>query len=408
MNAAAAGLGRIAVAVVCATLLSAPPFEKRGTQKKDLLPAFQDLFSDLNGTLADIEKSTAARLREGESDHLIFYVLQSTRFTSEARIEPALSARDFEDRRQVPPEVRRRIMDFLKAPLSADGRLADLRIRLKPTRESLLAEYSRAMRFLYEKEFRTPKSQVSGLYQSRGHSTDTQVEANYAVWNGLAVLKALNPKLFIQRALVIGPGLDFAPRTDLFDDLPPQSYQPYALADALIGLKLANSRDLRVHCLDINPRVAAFINEFPGRKQPALKLISRPSDEEYARYFANLGTSIGNRRGNTIEVRKEVARSISATQLNILTERLTGPPFDLVVMTNVLLYFNSKELALALINITGMMKPGGYFIHNDLRPEIESDAGSLGLKPVQARLLRVARGNKEPLFDSFAIYVKRQ
>ena len=298
------------------------------------------------------------------------------------------------------------MLDFLKAPVSVDERLADLRARLKPTRDSLLSEYARSMGFLYQKEFKAPKNQVAGLYQSRGHSTDTQVEANYAVWNALGVLKAMRPDLVIRRVLVVGPGLDFAPRMDLFDQLPPQSYQPYALADALFSLKLAQSSEFRLHCVDINPRVVSFVNSFKMRQLPLLKLISKTADEEYQRYFLRLGSAIGTRQGDTIAVRKDVADSVSATRLNILTERLTGEPFDLVVVTNVLLYFNSKELTLALANIAGMLKPGGYLIHNDLRPEIDADAVLFGLGPLQARTLRVARGSSDPLFDSFAIYVK--
>ena len=69
--------------------------------------------------------------------------------------------------------------------------------------------YARAMGFLYEKEFKAPHNQVAGLYQTRGHSTGTKVEANYAVWNALGVLKAMQPGLAIGRVLVVAPGLDF-------------------------------------------------------------------------------------------------------------------------------------------------------------------------------------------------------
>ena len=391
---------------MCASLLVVQPAEKRSIQIEDLPIAVQSVFPNLKNTIHDVEASTAGRLREGENDHLIFYVLQSTRFTKEPRIEPALSARSFQDRRQVPADALRRMLDFLKAPVSVDERLADLRARLQPTRDSLLSEYARSMSFLYQKEFKASKNQVADLYQTRGHSTDTQVEANYAVWNALEVLKAMRPDLVIRRVLVVGPGLDFAPRMDLFDQLPPQSYQPYALADALFSLKLAQSSGFRLHCVDINPRVVDFVNTFKGRPLPVLKLISKTADEEYQRYFLRLGSAIGTRQGDTIAVRKDVAESVSATRLNILTERLTGEPFDLVVVTNVLLYFNPKELTLALANIAGMLKRGGYLIHNDLRPEIDGDAVMFGLGPVQARTLRVARGSTDPLFDSFAIYIK--
>jgi hypothetical protein len=393
--------------LLSALLLTAQPAEKRSTRSDDLPPAFQSLLPDLNSTLRDVEASTAARLREGEYDHLIFYILQSTRFTKELRIEPALSARDFLDRQRLPADVRRRILDFIKTPLIVDERLSDLRARLKPTVESLSTEYSRTIRLLYEKEFRALQTQVAGLYQIGGHSTDTQVEANYAVWKALAVLKAMHPDQTMESALVIGPGLDFAPRRDSLADLPLQSYQPYALTDALIGLKLAPSQGLLVRCADINPRVVAFVNEFAVRKQPVLILSPSRSDEEYLRYFAGLGAAIGSRREDTIEVRREVAQAVTATRLNILTERLTGVQFNLVVTTNVLTYFNSKELALALTNIAGMMKTGGYFIHNDPRLEIDGYAGSLGLKPVADGTVSIARGNNEPQLDRFAIYVKQ-
>ena len=62
----------------------------------------------------------------------------------------------------------------------------------------LMREYERAMRFLYEKEFvagRTSDSAaaVAALYQTRGHSSDTEIEAGYAVYAALATLKQLAP-----------------------------------------------------------------------------------------------------------------------------------------------------------------------------------------------------------------------
>src|SRR3954466_6429505 len=155
--------GRLSVSRSCALwmagalLLTAQPEKKRSIQSTDLPAAFRSLFPDLPVTLRDVEASTEARLSEGENDHLIFYILQSRRFTGVPRIEPALSARTYVERHQISVDVKRRMTDFLKAPLDVDERLADLRARLKPTPELLLAEYARAMNFLYEKEFRAPK-----------------------------------------------------------------------------------------------------------------------------------------------------------------------------------------------------------------------------------------------------------
>src|SRR5262252_6147549 len=49
-------------------------------------------FSDY---IAGINRSTAERELRGEYDHLIFFLLQSRRFTGRPKIEPALSAYEF-------------------------------------------------------------------------------------------------------------------------------------------------------------------------------------------------------------------------------------------------------------------------------------------------------------------------
>src|ERR1700676_926193 len=128
-----------------------------------------------------LERETERRRREGEFDHLIYYALQSQRFTQLPRIEPALSARELMERRAVPRAARARLMAFLEAVASPgkDERLryfAGLLEAGQRTPEFLESQYRRAMRFLYEKEF----LKQPGVYQTRGHSTDSQVEANYA------------------------------------------------------------------------------------------------------------------------------------------------------------------------------------------------------------------------------------
>src|SRR5206468_11134102 len=124
-------------------------------------------------------------LEEGEKDHLVFYLLQSTRFTREARIEPALSARTLHETGRIPASVLRRVSDFLATPKGLDERLDYFRSKLPLNGGQIRSEYERVMRSLYTKEFEAGKSDLAAWYQSRGHSSDTQVEANYAVWSGL-------------------------------------------------------------------------------------------------------------------------------------------------------------------------------------------------------------------------------
>ena len=120
------------------------------------------------------------------------------------------------------------------------------------------------MRFVYEKEFvaqraARPADAVADLYRTRGLSTDTAVEAGFLVSIGLGILKALEPDRRIRRVLIVGPGLDLAPRTGLLEASPPESYQPWAVMDALVSQGLARFGDLEVVGADINPRVVSHL-----------------------------------------------------------------------------------------------------------------------------------------------------
>jgi hypothetical protein len=380
----------------------------RAIRFSDLPPAIARRFdrAGFDARIRGIDVETGRREYAGELEHLIYYALQSQRFTSLPRIEPALSAREFVSGGAVSSAVRARCEAFLKA---LDGPASDSRIRyfarlVPPAQRSgewLEREYRRVMRFLYEKEVLKREN----VYQTRGHSTDTSVEANYAVWTGLAVLKRLAAETQISRVLIVGPGLDFAPRTAFDDRHPPQSLQAYAVADALIGLGFSRRGQLTIDCADINPRVIDFIQNFPGGPR-TLELYSGSGDADYLRYAAALGSAIGARKGDTVHVDAGLARSVRAGKANIITTHWEAA-YDLAIATNVLVYFSSDELALAQANIAAMLRPGAYFLHNELRPELDELAAASGLEAMQARTVRIAAGRTAPLIDSFALYRKR-
>ena len=50
--------------------------------------------------------------------------------------------------------------------------------------------------------------------------------------------------------------------------------------------------------------------------------------------------------------------------LDRLNPSRTAAPFDLIVATNVLVYYTPFEQALALSNIAAMLRPGGYLLTN--------------------------------------------
>jgi len=456
-HAPGAGVLRLRLAsLLLVLLLGIASAASRNIRFADLPPQARQWLSERGisargfaGLVQAKELRTKQRLLRGENDHLVYFLLQSSRFTRHPAIEPALSAREFveglnPERRlqylsghdsepalaeQIPNPVRRRIDDLAAALArpASDERLSHYRKFLEAERDPrarLRAEYVRSMRFLYLKEFLPAaagpveeQSRLAALYQQRGHSTDTRMEANYAVWTALSVLRALSPSIRLDPVLIVGPGLDFAPRTELVEQLPPQSYQPFALADALLSLDLADARRWRIDCVDINPRVVDHLRDFPKRSQPRLTLVTGYQDPAYVEYFEKLGRHIarqapshlppGAYRGKTLWIRPEVARRVTAHELDIVTRRQDpSPRYGLVVATNVFAYFDSFELLLALSNIEAMLRPGGYLVHNELRAELESFSRGLGLSPIQARSLRLTAESQPTLGDAFLIHRK--
>lgn len=360
--------------------------------------------------LSEIEQSTATRVREGEWDHVVHYALQSRRFTELPPVEPGESARQWTKQGRVPDDAAARLEAFVAAP-AGEARHAALRAMVRDE-EQLKREYARTMRFLYEKEWVSREREgaarreyVAGLYQRRGHSTDTDVMAGYGVHMGLGALAGLRPGNKIRRVLLVGPGLDWAPRMGLAEEAPPQSLQPYALADSLVRLGLAAADDLRIDCVDVNPRVVPHINGFAGGAR-RLWLRETPGDSEWRNYFLTLGKATGTRKGREITVSVQVAKSVRAWRMNVLTQRVTDGNYDLAVATNVLLYFNDRELGLALANIAHAVRAGGHFLHNELRPAAEVWGHELGMPPVHARTVHFDTGRA--LFDGVVLHEVRK
>ena len=403
----------------------------------DLPPAVQSRLrqsgltaSTFNGTVATIDREARRRVREGDLDHLVFYILQSTHFTKLPPIEPALSAKAFALGGGIPSPAAARIAAFLRRIESpdADPRLTYFRALIGGVspgdrRQLIEREYARGMKFLYEKEF-VDRSKTAELYGTRGFSTDTAVEAGYAVHAGLSVLKALDPARRIRRVLLVGPGIDLAPRTGMLEVGPPASYQPWAVIDALVGLGLSRLDDLAVVGGDINPRVIEHLRA-ATRRAPVLRLVSGIGESDtvsfvpgYRDYFTSLGKSVGFVRdggrapaghlSKTVAVRAAAAATLHAEPLNIVTERLSGDPFDLVIATNVLPYFHKTDLLLALSNIASMLAPAGVLLHNDTRAEVQEDAALAGLAPEQLRQVIIANvKGAPPLADTIVMHRRR-
>lgn len=394
--------------------------------------------STLSAVLERLHTTNVDRVREGDLDHLIFYLLQSKRFPGQP-IEPALSAKAFVESGRVPEGVQTRVSALLRAieDPDSDARLIYFRDLVHTAfpnarqRDSgVLAEYGRAMRFLYEKEFvaqRTarPADAVAALYRARGLSTDTAVEAGYLVYQGLGVARAIAPGGSVRRVLIIGPGLDLAPRTGLIESGPPESYQPWAVIDALVSLGVSRLDSLEVVAADINPRVVTHLRQ-SAERPPVLTLVSGIANtdsvtltEDYREYFSTLGRAAGDAAASTtdaqghlqktVRVRADVARRLRAEALDIVTEHFSDARFDLIIATNILPYFDDTQLTLALTNIAVMLAPGGIFLHNEARPMLADVTAALGLPVEQSRhaVIATVRGAPAPLFDSVWLHRKK-
>jgi hypothetical protein len=396
--------------------------------------------STLPAFLERVHTTNVQRVREGDLDHLIFYLLQSTRFPGPP-IEPALSAKELVSSSRVPDSVHTRVSALLSAieKPGGDARLAYFRDLVHATfpdaqqrQDGVLREYARAMRFLYEKEFvaqrsTRPADAIAELYRSRGLSTDTAVEAGYLVYQGLGIVRALASAESVRRVLIIGPGLDLAPRTGLIESGPPESYQPWAVIDALVSLGVARLDTLDVVAADINPRVVTHLRH-STETPPVLTMVSGIANtstvtltQEYRDYFSTLGRAVGGAgdastttaQGHlkkTVRVRAEVARRLQAETVDIVTERLAGERFDLIIATNILPYFDDTQLTLALSNIAAMVAPGGVFLHNEARPLLAEVTAALGLPVEQSRhaVIATVRGAPAPLFDSVWLHRKKE
>ncbi len=79
----------LVAAATAASLLAAEPPNRRPIRFTDVPAALRAAIAgeaDFAALLRSIEKRTTARLEEGERDHLIYYLLQSQRFTSQPPI----------------------------------------------------------------------------------------------------------------------------------------------------------------------------------------------------------------------------------------------------------------------------------------------------------------------------------
>jgi hypothetical protein len=363
--------------------------------------------------IARHDREIRRRLQPGDEDTVINWLLFGTSFTKEPRALFEVP----ETSKELLKVTSRRTTDLIAALRSArtDERLIFARQLLQgqgygfetaPQRtrldrhfhdevERVLAErqqFGRREDSYRPGDFAAQMMVQSHLFQDRGLSLDTSILSSFALDHALETMKMqglLQPES-IRRVAVIGPGLDFADKNSGNDFYPVQTLQPFCAIDSLLRLGLSAPDDIQLTTLDISPRVNDHIAGIRNRAKDGIPYVLRlpmdlrtPWSPSLVSFWKQLGGQIGSetterppsdmKKGleiRAIQVRPQVAVKIRAEDFNVVTERWTGPPFDLVIATNVFVYYDELDQAFAFAGIESMLRPGGFFLSNNVIVEL--------------------------------------
>jgi len=350
--------------------------------------------------IAAADAATRARIADGDELSIVNLLMFGTSFTS----EPRLTSRQLDDA-QIHKALSRRLDDFERALAKPDAnvRLQFARRVLQSApsvRSRLLSMIDRAMKDAAAHARLTAEAQALGdpslefaersrLYRERGLASDTSVRVNFAIEEAL---RGLTPRPAVRRVGVIGPGLDVVDKEEGYDFYPPQTIQPFALIDSLVRLGLADAATLQVTTFDVSARVNDHIREI-GRREGAgtQYILHLPLDgtvvwtPQLLSYFTNFGGAIGSPVPATIPpgigsvklravaVRPPIVERIVPRDVNITAQRLTlgeDERFDLIVGTNVFLYYDRLQQGLAMASVSSMLRPGGLLLSNNALVEV--------------------------------------
>ncbi|HUE00607.1 MAG TPA: hypothetical protein VMR62_13625 [Bryobacteraceae bacterium] len=236
------------------------------------------------------------------------------------------------------------------------------------------------------------------LFDQRGLSVDTSLLPNFAIEDTLRAMlrKGALASGRVHSIAVIGPGLDFADKREGYDFYPIQTIQPFAVMEAVARLGLGKLDDLQVVTFDLNPAVNAHLRRLAQRAgvgTPYVLQLPRNGAADWTpraiAYWEHFGELIGSPvaplaapegiKMRAVSVRSMYASRIEPLDLNVVGEILDARKFDLLVATNILVYYDRFQQALALAGIARMMNPGGVFLSNTVLPaERPADLEYLG------------------------------
>jgi hypothetical protein len=366
------------------------------------------------------DRDVRTRLEHGDEDSLVNFWLYGTSFTAHP---PAVNRAAAPPRAALPGAalpastlddiVRRRLEDLLdRATAPGDNERLQFTSRLLTSRNADPATMDgreRARRFLLEtrqrmvREFAAVERELAAaraggdgvlagtnatIFRDRGLSSDTSVLSDFGVsvaLESMARQGTLKPGT-VRRVAVVGPGLDFTNKSDGYDYYPLQTLQPFALVDALRRTGLA-AADLQLTTFDISTQVNDHLRNARARAAgPAGYVVTLPLEGHdlwtggVMAYWRQWGSAIGHDvqamappdaagtvHARAVRIQPAVVSAIVPRDLNLVVDRLAIPEderFDLIVATNVLVYYDVFEQALAASNVGAMLRSGGLFVTN--------------------------------------------
>ncbi len=357
------------------------------------------------------DKAIRARLDQGDLDSMVNLLLLGTSFTK----QPRILLENLSEASKT-GAVRARVDDLVAGLRNSRGneRLVFLTGLLRSQGidpgspgESGVFIYKNLLRVVEERKTIAERAKQAdpaslldrkSLFSDRGVSLDTSILPDFSIEQALRDLKTRGVlrEGQVARVAVIGPGLDFIDKNEEsgYDYYPQQTLQPFALYDSLVRLRLAKDNAMSVTILDISARVISHVQH--AREQAknndgyVIQLprdVARPWPPELIAYWNSLGDQVGTAvppiqpptlfRGletRAVRIRPDVVLACDPVDLNIVLERASLPApqkFDLMVGTNIFVYYDAFEQSLALENAGAMLKPGGLLLTNDRLPEVQ-------------------------------------
>jgi hypothetical protein len=363
------------------------------------------------------DREVRERLNSGEEDTLTNLLRFGVTFTKEYRIDDDYLLR-FGKSSLVDSFAENRANDLIRSlsapktwtPNASDG-MARMRAFLEKKGFSFKTQEDRARmkRYLLDNlarmrddilRYRAPASEEtrSQLFKDRGISLDTNLWPDFLLDQHFhrMVEKGLLKPGSVQRIAIVGPGLDFANKEKGNDFYPPQTIQPFAVLDSLIRLGVATPDTVDLYTLDISSEVNFHVarakeKAVAGRSytvQLPWNTAARQTEEyrrSFVEYWQKLGDQIGEpvppiavpsaaaeTQTRAVKIRPGIVRRLTPLDMNIVYQRLPLDPqqgFDLIIGTNIFIYYDAFEQSLARANIATMLKPGGYLLSNDKFPD---------------------------------------